>query len=264
MRKYIKRSVLSMFVCLLAVLMLAAPVSAKVRYRNQWVTDSKGNTSYYNAKGKKLKGMQKIKKKYYYFDKKGIQRTGWQKVNNNYYFFTIAAKSKGSRVSSTTVNGVRLKANGKAKLNAYSRRKLALMVEANEIVSGITNGKMTKEQKLKAAFEYTKKKLRSFNRGGFQSAGDWDMFYAEIAFRTGRADCYSYGAYYAYLANAIGAKASAVSSGGHGWAEVDGKVYDPNWAKASSVDSFCGMSYNLSGVGGRPNYKAAKYYVRAI
>ena len=53
-------------------------------------------------------------------------------------------------------------------------------------------------------------------------------------------------------------------SGGHGWVEINGKVYDPDWALVSKVDSYFGMSYDLSGVNGRPNYKANRYYTVKI
>lgn len=249
---------------LCALMLFAVPVNAQTKYKEQWVTTSGGKTYYYDANGKKLTGMRKIGKKYYYFDPKGVQRSGWQKYKTDYYYFQIGIKTKGCRVSSKTINGVKLTSSGKAKLTSYSKRKLALMVKANKTLQSITNDKMSKSQKLRKAFDYTKSHLRSYNRGGFQRSDTWDMFYAEIAFRTGRADCYSYGAYFAYLANAAGYKASAVSSGGHGWAEVNGRVYDPNWSKYSSVDSYFGMSYDLSGVGGRPSYRRNRLYVKTI
>ena len=62
-------------------------------------------------------------------------------------------------------------------------------------------------------------------------------------------DCVSYAAAFAYLANAVGMKkVYVICSGGHGWAEIGGKVYDPDWALVSSVDSYFAMSYDLSGV----------------
>ena len=61
------------------------------------------------------------------------------------------------------------------------------------------------------------------------------------------------GVTFAYLANAVGMKkVYVICSGGHGWAEIGGKVYDPDWALVSSVDSFFAMSTDLSGVNGRP------------
>lgn len=259
-----KRLGLSIVFLLCALLIFAVPVNAKAKYKNQWVTTSGGKTYYYNDNGKKVTGMKKIGKKYYYFDPKGVQRSGWQKYKTNYYFFQVGTKTKGYRIKSKTINGVKLTSSGKAKLTSSSKRKLALLVKANKTVQSITNDKMTKKQKLKKVFDYTKSHLRSYNRGGFQRSSTWDMFYAEIAFQTGRADCYSYAAYFAYLANAVGYKATVVSSGGHGWAEIGGKVYDPNWSKYSSVDDYFGMSYNLSGVGGRPSYKQNRIYLKNV
>ena len=80
-----------------------------------------------------------------------------------------------------------------------------------------------------------------------------------------RGDCFGFGCAFAYLADAVGYTSYAVSSGGHGWAEVNGRVYDANWAKATGrIDWYCGMDYNLSGRGGRPNYKPNRVYVKRI
>ena len=59
-------------------------------------------------------------------------------------------------------------------------------------------------------------------------------------------DCYSYGAAFAFMAKAIGyTNVYACNSGGHGWAEVDGKVYDPEWSRHhSSPGSYYGVGYN--------------------
>lgn len=264
MRKNRKQSGLAVLFLLYVLLMCAVPANAAAKYVNQWVTASNGKTYYYGEDGKKLTGMQKIGKKYYYFDSKGVQKTGWYKIKGSYYFFRIDSKTKGYRIESKTINGVTLASNGKAKLTSYSKRKLPLLVRANTTVQSITNDKMTKAQKLKKVFDYSKSHLSSRNRGGFQKGDTWDMFYAEIAFDSGFADCYSYAAYFAYLANAVGYKATVVSSGGHGWAEIGGKVYDPNWSKYDKRDSYFGMSYNLSGVGGRPNYKPNRVYLKTV
>ena len=75
----------------------------------------------------------------------------------------------------------------------------------------------------------------------------------------------SYAAAFAYLANAVGMKkVYVICSGGHGWAEIGGKVYDPDWALVSSVDSYFAMSYDLSGVNGRPMYRGNRLYVKKI
>ena len=93
---------------------------------------------------------------------------------------------------------------------------------------------------------------------------NWDVTYAERIHRDGHGACFEFGALYAYYANAAGAKkASAVSSGGHGWAEVNGRVFDPNWEKGTGRDYF-NMDYSLSGVGGRPNYARSRKYVKRV
>ena len=79
-----------------------------------------------------------------------------------------------------------------------------------------------------------------------------------------RADCFGFGCAFAYLANAVGYRAYAVSSGGHGWAEVDGRVYDPVWAKESGkINLYCGMNYNVTGPV-IPYYKGNRLYVKRI
>lgn len=252
---------------MLCVLLAAFPVSAASKYKKEWVTAKNGKVYYYNETGKKVTGMQKIGKRYYYFDEKGAQKTGWIKIKNSYYFFRNkngVKGSKGYRVESATVNGVQLLANGKAKRNSYSKQKLPLLIQARTLVDKITNDKMTQEQKLKAAFDYAKKNLKASNWGPFKNSAVWDMVYAKRPFDTGRADCYNYGAYFAYLANAIGYKASAVSSGWHGWAEIGNKVYDVNWAWVKKTDVYFGLPYSLSGRNGHPNYKNGRRYVKTI
>ena len=84
-------------------------------------------------------------------------------------------------------------------------------------------------------------------------------------FKEGHGNCYANGAAFAFLANAVGYKECyAVSSGGHGWAEVNGRVYDPSWSLIDKRNSYFGVSFDLSGKGGRPNYKRARRYVAKI
>lgn len=57
-----------------------------MKYKNCFVKAQNGNLGYYNAKGKKAKGIVTVKGKKYYFDSKGVLRTGWRKINKKYYF----------------------------------------------------------------------------------------------------------------------------------------------------------------------------------
>ncbi len=233
---------------------------------SKWYTAKSGNVYYYDENGKKLKnGKYKINGKYYYFDSKGIQRTGWQKIGSSYYYFRIAKRKNGYMVTSKTVNGITLKKNGKAALNSYSKRKLPILYKANVIMRSVTKNSDTKAQKLKKVFEYTKTHYKYASIGSFVGGENWDLYYAERSFINGAitADCHNYGVIFAYLANAVGYKASAVSSGGHGWAEIGNYVYDPSWSLTDKTHNYFGMPYGTTGTN-VPNYAKGRFYVITI
>ena len=92
-----------------------------------------------------------------------------------------------------------------------------------------------------------------------------DVSYAEDMFYRGHGDCFAFASAFAYLANAVGFEAKVISSGGHGWAEIKGEVCDPNWAKGTGhIERYYRMSYDLSGVDGRPYYRGNRAYVITI
>ena len=251
-------------VMLLAVMLLAVPTQAAARYKKQWKKQNQ-NIYYYNEKGKKLTGLSKIGKKTFYFDQKGAQHVGWQKIGNDYYYFNIARGSNGSMVKSAKVNGITIDRTGKAKKDSASLRRLRILLAANQTVERITKPLMPKKEKLKICFEYAKKNFGYFSWRGFSPRNGWEMDFAEDMCFRGKGNCFSYGAAFAFMASAVGYKeVYAISSGGHGWAEVNGKVYDPDWALASSVDTYFAMPYSLSGRQGRPNYLPNRAYVSKI
>lgn len=116
---------------------------------------------------------------------------------------------------------------------------------AKAAVEKCTNSNMSREEKLKAAFDYLKSNyLEGVRRDDYREP-DWPEVYANDIFVYGKGDCFSYGAAFAYMAKAIGyTDAYACNSGGHGWAEVNGKVYDPEWSMHSNKYSYFGMSYD--------------------
>ncbi|MCI9489395.1 MAG: hypothetical protein HFG97_05190 [Dorea sp.] len=241
----------------------ATNTKAKASKKERWVTKRK--QVYYYKSGKKTTGLKEINGKYYYFDKKGVQHTGWQKIKGNYYFFRVANGKKGFMAKSTKVNGVTLKKNGRAKLNSDSRSRLNVLLKANKIAEKATKPTMSKEQKLRACFDYAVKNFQYRGAPAFYKSAHWERSYALDMFDKGHGNCYSYGAAFAYLANAAGYKnAYAISSGGHGWAEVDGKVYDISWHIVDKAHNYYGMSYSLSGADGRPGYKSSRIYVAKI
>lgn len=102
---------------------------------------------------------------------------------------------------------------------------------ALKAVAKCTNSKMNREEKLRAAFDYIKTAyLEGVPHDPPYKEMDWPIVCANDLFINGKGDCYSYGAAFAYYAKAIGyTECYACNSGGHGWAEVDGKFYDPEW-----------------------------------
>ena len=237
----------------------------KVIDKGKWKIKKK-NVYYYDGNGKKVKGFVKIKKKYYYFDKNGIQRTGWRKIKGKYYFFKLKNKSDGYMVKNKKVNRVKLDKNGAAKTKKkWIRQKLALMVKCQNIVNKITNSQMTTMQKMKKSYDWERKNFYIKGSHKFHASAHWDLVYAKRMMKDSHGACFEWGALYAYLANAAGAKKCySVSSGGHGWSEVEGKVCDPDWEFANPSNSYFMLDYDLSGTGGRPNYKRYRGYLRRI
>ncbi len=241
----------------------AAAGKTNAKKKESWTIEKK-NVFYYKG-GKKLTGLRKLNGKYYFFDKKGVQRTGWQKIRGNYYFFRIKNGIKGYMVTSKKVNGVTLKSNGKAKKTKASTAKLKVLIKANRIMEKATKPTMKKSEKLRACYNFSMKRFKYRGSPKFQKTKNWEYQYALDMFDRGHGSCYAYGAAFAFLANAVGyTDVYAISSGGHGWAEVKGKVFDPSWDIVDKKHHYYKISYSLSGKGGRPNYKRNKTYVKKI
>lgn len=261
-----RKVLLAVLLAVLAMVLTVGAVEAAPKYKNQWVKLN-GKAYHYNDKGKKDKGLIKIKNKTFYLDSKCVQRTGWQKIDGKYYFFQIRNGNYGYMLTSTTVNGITLTKKGYAKYDSTGKRKLDVMVKANQIKDSITDLNMTKAEKLRKCYDLAVS-YKSRNIGSFQKGtANWDVVYAERMFTYGNGDCYCFGAAFAYLANAVGyTDVNVISSGGHGWAEVNGKVYDPNWAKygRGGKDAYFAVPYSLSNVNGRPNYKPNRCYVKKV
>ena len=193
---------------------------------------------------------------------------GWQKIKGDYYFFQIRNGCYASMVTSRRVNGIYLTKSGEARYNSEEKRKLNLMVTANQVMRRVTKRNMSKPEKLWRCYL----KAVSYGYGGTGNDYDfryyysnWDVSYAEDMFYRGHGDCFAFASAFAYLANAVGFEAKVISSGGHGWAEIKGEVCDPNWAKGTGhIERYYRMSYDLSGVDGRPYYRGNRAYVIAI
>ena len=234
-----------------------------------WTKNSSNEYRYFETEdGIMAKGFQTLDGKKYYFNEKGIQQNGWQKIKGDYYFFQIRNGCYASMVTSRRVNGIYLTKSGEARYNSEEKRKLNLMVTANQVMRRVTKRNMSKPEKLWRCYL----KAVSYGYGGTGNDYDfryyysnWDVSYAEDMFYRGHGDCFAFASAFAYLANAVGFEAKVISSGGHGWAEIKGEVCDPNWAKGTGhIERYYRMSYDLSGVDGRPYYRGNRAYVITI
>ena len=282
--------------CLMAVIMLLTPLSAiavkaegtseKTSVSAEETTkkkDSETTTSqskekkaegkwkvkkhytYYYINKKPVKGLKKIGKRTYYFDKKGKQHTGWQKIGKNYYYFNIKNGKNGCMLKKTTINKIYLKKSGKAKVTKANKKRLKTLVYATKLVEKATKPDMKKKEKLRKCYDYI---LNNYAYNGslkFNHTTNWEEDYAYFMYKNKHGSCYNYGATFAFAANACGYKSCyAVSSGGHGWAQVDGRVTDVSWERVDRNNHYFHFDINLSGRNGRPNYKRYGCYFKKI
>ena len=107
-------------------------------------------------------------------------------------------------------------------------------------IDACTTTDMTKDEKLKAAFDYIKTHyLEGVLHDPPYQEPDWHIVCANDLFVYGKGDCFSYGAAFAFYAKAIGCSdVYASNSGGHGWAEAEGKAYDPEWSMHSDAYTY--------------------------
>lgn len=211
----------------------------------------------------------------YYFTN-GLFRTGYQKINGNKYYYNSSGvlqkngivgsdkdgwyyADKNGKIDFTYSNAVTqngkdwIVRNGKAtKVSTKSDRTL---FRAMKIVTKITDNSMSKSQKLKVCYNYVKKSYTELNpRIPHYTGNDWPIIYANDMFVDGAGNCFSYAAAFAYMAKAIGYEnVYCCNSGGHGWAEIDGLIYDPEWSRHHSKEYYA-LSYNTTK---DPNYKGA-------
>ena len=199
----------------------------------------------------------------------GEMVTGWTNVEGGWYYFNAdGSLPKGETLLYSYVNGYSgwlylrngrfepsyrgalwynggrwIVENGTAR-QAITEAQITLF-RAFEAVAEATDPGMTMYEKLWACFNYAKTAYAEYQpRYPHYTEVDWPVLYANDMFVRGGGNCFSYAAAFAYMAKAIGYEdVYCCNSGGHGWAEIDGLVYDPEWSRSHSGYSYFGMSY---------------------
>ena len=116
---------------------------------------------------------------------------------------------------------------------------------ALRLVSRLTLTTDTKAQKLRKCFDYLQTQTYECNpRVPHYRGMDWPIIYANDIFTTDGGNCFSYAAAFAFMAKAIGyTDVYACHSGGHGWTEIGGLVYDSEWQRSHPERNYFGVSY---------------------
>ncbi len=184
-------------------------------------------TGYYLTRAKKM-----------YSIKKGTQTLHTGLLGSGTAYYDQASKKIRK------LSGQRIYINGKI-AEGMSAESFATFQKARAIVKRITNDRMTKEEKLKVCFDHVKRYQERNPRLPHYTGMDWPVIYANDMFENGIGNCCSYAAAFAYMARAVGyEEVYCCNSGGHGWAEIDGLIYDPEWSLHHHVHSYYALSYN--------------------
>lgn len=207
-----------------------------------WKKFSNGR-SYFDANGVRVTGLKKIGKYTYYFNGKGIMQTGTVKVKNNTYYLKDNGQLEARKTGSRYYN-----ASGKA-MSKVQADDFETLQRAKSIVKKITTSKMSKKEKLKKCFDWVMAKPY-VTRRSFTNEKGWPAVYANDHFVMGGGNCFSDAAAFAYLAKALGYTKVYVctdSAGrdAHGWAEINGLVYDPLFAQSKSYSRNYGVKYGV-------------------
>lgn len=267
--KSIRRSVLSTGMALvLGVSLLLSPAAAQCAYAVRPSTDPfaglpafdytglgsatpsdqakkgwvvKGKHKYYYRHGMKLIGKQQIGKSYYFFDSAGRMRAGKATLKGVTYYL-----SQNGKMEAYVKKGVFYKPTGK-KMSSDEKKDYQAQLKARSLVDRLTTSRMSKSQKLRACYDWiAKAPYHIYHR--FKNVKGWSSDFANDHFIRrfqGRrcSDCNADAAALGYFALAIGYKDVRVhiNKKSHGFTQIEGKFYDPYYAKNRGLSQYYGV-----------------------
>lgn len=228
------------------------------------VSDYFGSDTYY-YNGKLASGSITVNGNKLNFEN-GKLRMGYQKIGGKTYYYGADGQIKKNGIVGTAADGYCYAdkngvidfgycngiSDGGSDWNVIEGRAKRVssdsdrtLFRALKLVNQLTDSSMTREQKMKICFKhiqsgaYVEKNPRIPHYTGM----DWPIIYANDVFVDKVGNCMSFGAAFAYMAKGIGCEdVYACNSGGHGWAEIGGKVYDPEWGMHHFTYSYYGVS----------------------
>ena len=203
-----------------------------LEYRGNWYFFD-GTTGIMQT-GELAKGGKK-----YYLRSGGEMAVGWETLDGKKYYFKESGEMTVGEI--LTIDGKRQGFSGEGDwLGEKTGAFLDAYGKALNFVKENTDSSMTKEEKLRKCFNLFRDTFHEKNPWIPHYTGmDWAEKYAYACLDTKSGNCFSYGAGFAFVARAIGYDdVYACSSGGHGWAEIGGLVYDPEWTKHAEGNYF--------------------------
>ena len=213
---------------------------------------------FFTAGGKMRTGWEKISEAWYYFSPGGKMQTGWQKISEVWYNFRESGAMLADGIFAISGKEYAFAADGhwRGEQSEVFFAAAKFMKEKQ-----IVTDDMTKEEKLRACFDWLadKKNFSEMNPWIPHYKGvDWPQRYAGYFFEHTTGNCFSVNAAFAYMAKVIGyEEVYCCHDTGHGWAEVDDQVYDPEWARTHAGNWFA-RSYDEPDPEGMQNYKALR------
>lgn len=230
-----------------------------------WMTLG-GSKYYFGRDGVGAKGLTTIGKYKYYFAEDGKMQTGWQYFDTKKAYFQ---PKNGRMAVNKTIDGQKINKSGYAKLTNADKSMFQAMEKAEEILKSITNEKMSKSQKLKAAYDYITSKAQ-FNYATWQSfveTDGWIYEYALQIYDRRAGNCYNFACGFAVMAKVIGYEPSVILGRIHGtrdgaadgftrhaFVQIDGLYYDPElkWAGEADIYGAAGYPMTWKYLGTRP------------
>ena len=230
----------------------------------KWVTRDNGYS--YEKNNSYLRGKKKIGKRYYYFDGNGIQRTGWRKISGKYYYFRVKNGSSGYMVTNKNVDGIKLKKSGAASMTGRAKKKMKVLIRAQEIVDEYTTPLMDLATKRRILYNHCRDDFDNYVLGDYITGNsDWDVTYAWRLLSGGYGDCYAHAAGFAYLLHAIGCSNVYVEHNGvHCWVHHRDYFFDVHWEQAYPNISCYHMPASASNTGGRPDWRNIGLYGKRV
>lgn len=174
------------------------------------------------------------------FEAKGFSgSTGFYFIDGYLYYFS---SRDGSFIRSGSVGNFDFDSDGR-----YTTGNVELDGYLHQISLEIFTNNMTQEQKLRAAYLYTRDSFTYLRRNYYEvGATGWEMDEALTMFRTKYGNCYCYAAAFYYLSRWIGYDSIIIAgkvgsnNADHGWVEIsfDGVLYmfDPELEMARLRD----------------------------